>query len=85
MHVNFAKTNELQSIAIGEEGLDIGSVDLIINFDCVRSPIRNLQRIGRTGRSRDGRVVWLGMFLSTNSPYRLCFVSHHSYLCFSIK
>lgn len=64
MPLSFAITNELQSIAIGEEGLDIGSVDLIINFDCVRSPIRNLQRIGRTGRSRDGEVIWLGKFLS---------------------
>lgn len=64
MPLDFAITNELQSIAIGEEGLDIGSVDLIINFDCVRSPIRYLQRIGRTGRSRDGEVISLGTFLS---------------------
>ena len=68
MPQNVTKTNELQLTAIGEEGLDIGSVDLIINFDCVRSPIRNLQRIGRTGRSRDGRVVWLGMYYIPNSP-----------------
>ena len=72
-------------IAIGEEGLDIGSVDLIINFDCVRSPIRNLQRIGRTGRSRDGRVVWLGMFRSQNSPYGFYLVPHHNYPCFTFK
>lgn len=40
-------------------GLDIGDVDLIINFDTLRSPIRTIQRIGRTGRKRDGRVVCL--------------------------
>ncbi len=44
---------------IGEEGLDIGQVDLIVNFDCLSSPIRMVQRTGRTGRSRNGRVVCL--------------------------
>jgi superfamily II DNA/RNA helicase len=44
---------------IGEEGLDIGEVDLIVNFDTLRSPIRMLQRVGRTGRKRDGRVICL--------------------------
>jgi len=39
--------------------LDIGEVDLIVNFDTLRSPIRTIQRIGRTGRKRDGRVVSL--------------------------
>jgi hypothetical protein len=47
------------STGIGEEGLDIGQVDLIVNFDCLRSPIRMIQRTGRTGRKRDGRVVCL--------------------------
>ena len=39
--------------------MDIGQVDLIVNFDCLSSPIRMVQRTGRTGRSRDGRVVCL--------------------------
>ena len=39
--------------------MDIGQVDLIVLFDCLKSPIRNLQRVGRTGRSRDGKVVSL--------------------------
>lgn len=44
---------------IGEEGLDIGEVDLIVNYDSLRSPIRMIQRVGRTGRKRDGRVICL--------------------------
>ena len=44
---------------IAEEGLDIGQVDLIVSFDASTSPIRNIQRAGRTGRKRSGRVVLL--------------------------
>lgn len=51
--------NILVATSIGEEGLDIGEVDLIICFDSTSSPIKNIQRMGRTGRSRDGKVVLL--------------------------
>jgi len=51
--------NVLVCTCIGEEGLDIGEVDLIVNYDSLRSPIRMIQRTGRTGRKRDGRVVAL--------------------------
>lgn len=51
--------NVLVCTCIGEEGLDIGEVDLIINFDVLRSPIRTLQRSGRTGRKRAGKVIFL--------------------------
>lgn len=34
-------------------------VDLIVCFDTSKSPIRNIQRMGRTGRHRDGRVVYI--------------------------
>jgi fanconi anemia group M protein len=51
--------NVLVCTCIGEEGLDIGEVDLIVNFDCLSSPIRMIQRVGRTGRKRNGRVVTL--------------------------
>ncbi|KAJ3083897.1 hypothetical protein HK102_000838, partial [Quaeritorhiza haematococci] len=51
--------NVLVATSIGEEGLDIGEVDLIICYDAQNSPIRMLQRIGRTGRKRAGRVVVL--------------------------
>jgi hypothetical protein len=46
--------NVLVCTCIGEEGLDIGEVDLIVNFDCLSSPIRMIQRVGRTGRKRNG-------------------------------
>jgi hypothetical protein len=42
---------------VGEEGLDIGEVDLIVCFDAAKSPIRLVQRMGRTGRKRDGRII----------------------------
>jgi ATP-dependent DNA helicase MPH1 len=55
------KYNTLVATSIGEEGLDIGTVDLIVCYDSSSSPIRMLQRIGRTGRKRLGRVVLLLM------------------------
>lgn len=51
--------NVLVSTSIGEEGLDIGEVDLIVCYDAQTSPIRMLQRFGRTGRKRKGRVLML--------------------------
>eukprot|EP01083_Nonionella_stella_P092469 258888_1 len=51
--------NVLVSTSIGEEGLDVGEVDLIVNFDSTTSPVRSVQRGGRTGRKRAGRVVML--------------------------
>ncbi len=51
--------NVLVATCIGEEGLDIGSVDLIVCFDALKSPIRLVQRMGRTGRARQGRIVLL--------------------------
>ncbi|KAI2470054.1 P-loop containing nucleoside triphosphate hydrolase protein [Annulohypoxylon bovei var. microspora] len=53
--------NVLVATSIGEEGLDIGQVDLIVCYDASASPIRMLQRMGRTGRKRAGRVVLLLM------------------------
>lgn len=51
--------NILVATSIGEEGLDIGEVDLIVCFDSTSSPIKNIQRMGRTGRKRDGKVLLL--------------------------
>ncbi|XP_047525705.1 Fanconi anemia group M protein isoform X1 [Pieris napi] len=49
--------NTLVCTCVAEEGLDVGSVDLIICFDIsTRSPIRLVQRCGRTGRERGGQV-----------------------------
>ena len=49
--------NTLIATCVGEEGLDIGEVDLIICYDSSASPIRTLQRMGRTGRKRAGNIV----------------------------
>lgn len=51
--------NVLVATSIGEEGLDIGEVDLIICYDQSKSPIRGLQRMGRTGRKRQGKIYML--------------------------
>ena len=52
-------TNTLIATCIGEEGLDIGEVGIIVMFDAVGSPIRTVQRLGRTGRSGAGACVAL--------------------------
>jgi len=49
----------LVATSIGEEGLDIPSVDLVIFYEPVPSEIRYIQRKGRTGRRNFGRVVIL--------------------------
>ncbi len=51
--------NCLVATCIAEEGLDVGEVDLIVSYDCLSSPVRMVQRMGRTGRKRPGRVVML--------------------------
>ncbi|OJJ86701.1 3'-5' DNA helicase [Aspergillus glaucus CBS 516.65] len=53
--------NTMVATSIGEEGLDIGEVDLIACYDSSASPIRMLQRMGRTGRKRSGNIVLLLM------------------------
>lgn len=53
------KYNTIVATSIGEEGLDIGEVDLIVCYDASASPIRMLQRMGRTGRKRKGNIVLL--------------------------
>jgi ERCC4-related helicase len=51
--------NTLVATCIAEEGLDIPSVDLIVCLDTSSSPTRAMQRSGRTGRHRAGRVVYV--------------------------
>ncbi|CDO55501.1 similar to Saccharomyces cerevisiae YIR002C MPH1 3'-5' DNA helicase involved in error-free bypass of DNA lesions [Geotrichum candidum] len=60
--------NTLIATSIGEEGLDIGEVDLIICYDASSSPIRMLQRMGRTGRKRAGKIY---MLLADNEEKKL--------------
>ena len=49
--------NCIVATQVGEEGLDIGNVDLIVCFDALKSPIRMIQRMGRTARFRNGKVI----------------------------
>ncbi len=51
--------NVLVATSIGEEGLDIPSTDLVVFYEAVPSEIRAIQRKGRTGRTRKGRIVVL--------------------------
>ena len=51
--------NILVATSVGEEGLDVPSVDLVIFHEPVPSAIRTIQRSGRTGRLEGGRVLIL--------------------------
>lgn len=51
--------NCLITSPIGEEGLHIGSADTAIFYDSVPSEIRTIQRRGRVGRSKFGKVIFL--------------------------
>lgn len=55
---NFAegKFNVLLATSIGEEGIDIPKVDIVIFYEPVPSEIRYIQRRGRTGRGEIGKV-----------------------------
>ena len=49
-----ARTQQWHSVSNGHF-----QVDLIVCFDSDASPIRNIQRMGRTGRHKPGRVVYI--------------------------
>ena len=49
----------LVSTSVAEEGLDVPDVDLVLFYEPVPKGIRSIQRKGRTGRAREGRVVVL--------------------------
>ena len=51
--------NVLVATSIGEEGPDLGDVDLILCYDALGSATRTTQRHGRTGRKHAGKVVTL--------------------------
>ncbi|MFH1095789.1 MAG: helicase-related protein, partial [Candidatus Micrarchaeota archaeon] len=54
----------LVATSIGEEGLDIPSVDNVIFYEPVASEIRHIQRRGRAGRAKLGRMFGL---MTTNT------------------
>ncbi len=51
--------NVLVTTSIGEEGLHVPDVDHVIFFEAVPSEIRLIQRRGRTGRTRPGKMTVL--------------------------
>ncbi len=53
------KYNVLIATSIAEEGLDIPDTDVVIFYEAIPSEIRNIQRRGRTGRTRNGEVYIL--------------------------
>ncbi len=67
--------NVLCATSVGEEGLDIPAVDLVVFYDAVPSAIRKIQRIGRTARHDKGRVVMLLTKDSNDEVYR--WSAHH--------
>lgn len=69
----------------GEEGLDVGEVDLIICFDVSQhSPIRLVQRMGRTGRKRDGHIIVLVTDGKEHEVIKMLYTSLHIFLHFNI-
>lgn len=69
------KFNCLISTSVGEEGLDIPQVDLVVFFEPIPSAIRTIQRRGRTGRLEKGRVIVLMTKKTRDEAYR--WSSHH--------
>jgi len=51
--------NTLIGTSVAEEGLDITECDLVVFYDVVPSAIRSIQRRGRTGRKKEGKVFVL--------------------------
>ena len=70
------RINVLVATCVAEEGLDIGEVDFIICYDSGLSPIRLVQRMGRTGRKRAGKITLLlnnveySQYKSSNFKYK---------------
>jgi Fanconi anemia group M protein len=53
------ETNILCATSIGEEGLDIPEVNLVVFYEPVPSAIRKIQRSGRTARLIAGKLIML--------------------------
>ena len=51
--------NCLVCTSVGEEGIDIPDVDLVVFYSPLPSVIRTIQRRGRTGRTSFGKVIML--------------------------
>ncbi len=69
------KFNTICMTSVGEEGLDIPSVDLVIFYEPIPSAIRTIQRRGRTGRNEKGRVTILMTKNTRDEGYK--WSAHH--------
>ncbi len=67
--------NVLICTSVGELGLDIPSVDIVIFYEPVPSAIRKIQRSGRTGRLEAGKVITLVTKDTRDEVYR--WTAHH--------
>ncbi len=56
--------------SVGEEGLDIPQVDMVIFYEPIPSAIRTIQRRGRTGRMEKGSVIVLFCKGTRDETYR---------------
>lgn len=54
-----SKFNVLVASSVGEEGIDINEVAAVIFFESVPSELRRVQRMGRTARTKPGKVIFL--------------------------
>jgi Fanconi anemia group M protein len=72
---NEGEYNCLITTSIGEEGLDIPAMDLAIFYESVPSEVRSIQRRGRVGRQKIGRVVMLITRNTRDEAYR--WSAHH--------
>ena len=68
------KFHVLIATSVAEEGLDIPSVDLVVFYETIPSAIRTVQRRGRTGRHRKGRIITLITRNTRDESFR--WVSH---------
>ncbi len=59
MKMNSGEINVLVATSIGEEGLDIAEVSVVIFYEPIPSEIRKIQRTGRTARLAPGKLFIL--------------------------
>lgn len=67
--------NILICTSVGELGLDIPSVEVVIFYEPVPSAIRKIQRSGRTGRLEAGKVIMLITKNTRDEAYK--WTAHH--------
>lgn len=67
--------NVLVATSVGEEGLDVPQVNLVVFYEPIPSAIRTIQRRGRTGRGESGKVIVLMTLETRDVGYK--WSAHH--------